>query len=637
MADGKVVIDTELDGSGAESGMQKLGGTLGKIGGGVLAGTAAAVTGVSAAIGGLGVSAVKYNASMEQYQTSFEVMTGSATKAEEVMTKLKEVGAKTPFEFEDLAQAEQLLMNYGFTADDAMDKMMMLGDISQGSAEKMQRVAAAYGQMSSAGKVQLEDVKQMIEAGFNPLQEISQSTGESMDSLYDRISKGTISVDEITASMERSTSAGGKYFESMDKQSQTVAGQFSTLKDNFQQMAGEIFSGLSASIGTSALPIVNGWISELQKGFSENGTAGLITALGSVLGEAVAEGAELAPQLIDMAVLLLATLGQAIIDNGPIIMESFSKIFDSILNGISTLIPGLTPLTDAIMFLKSNLDIVLAAVVPLVAAFVAWKAVMEISALITAVSTALNGMTIAQYALNLAMSLNPIGIVVALIAGLIAAIVYLWNTNEDFRNAVIEIFGAIEDFISAAVDAIVSSFTVKIPALVSNVLRWFQQIPDGIKKIFSTAADIGKGLVDGIWQGISDGWDWLIEKVQDLARDLLKATKSVLGIHSPSTEFAYIGEMSAEGMMVGFDDADPVGAIKSSIAGSLGNIQTNVSAMDSGKNSIVSSALSSIANGASYAGDLVFKIGETEVARTLLNPLLSEMSRQGYDVEVIGG
>ena len=214
--DGKVVINTELDGSGAESGMQKLGGTLGKIGGGVLAGTAAAVAGVSTAIVGLGASAVKYNASMEQYQTSFEVMTGSATKAEEVMTKLKEVGAKTPFEFEDLAQAEQLLMNYGFTADDAMDKMMMLGDISQGSSEKMQRVAAAYGQMSSAGKVQLEDVKQMIDAGFNPLQEISQSTGESMDSLYDRISKGTISVDEITASMERSTSAGGKYFESMD-------------------------------------------------------------------------------------------------------------------------------------------------------------------------------------------------------------------------------------------------------------------------------------------------------------------------------------------------------------------------------------------------------------------------------------
>ena len=87
--------------------------------------------------------------------------------------------------------------------------------------------------------------------------------------------------------------------------------------------------------------------------------------------------------------------------------------------------------------------------------------------------------------------------------------------------------------------------------------------------------------------------------------------------------------MSAEGMVVGFDDVDPVGEIKSSITGSLGNIQANVSAMDSGRSGIVSSALSSIATTAGYAGDLVFKIGETEVARTLLSPLLSEMNRQG--------
>ena len=50
----------------------------------------------------------------------------------------------------ELAETTQLLMNYGFTADDALDKMQMLGDISQGSAEKMNRIATAYGQMSSA-------------------------------------------------------------------------------------------------------------------------------------------------------------------------------------------------------------------------------------------------------------------------------------------------------------------------------------------------------------------------------------------------------------------------------------------------------------------------------------------------------
>ena len=149
--------------------------------------------------------------------------------------------------------------------------------------------------------------------------------------------------------------------------------------------------------------------------------------------------------------------------------------------------------------------------------------------------------------------------------------------------------------------------------------------------------EVGKNIVDGIWEGIQSGWKWLTDKVADLAQSLLDTAKNVLGIHSPSKEFAWIGQMSAEGMIVGFDDVDPVGEIKSSLAGSLGTIQTNVSAMDSGRNSVVSSALSSIANGASYAGDLVFRIGETEVARTLLSPLLNEMNRQGYNVEVIGG
>lgn len=206
---------------------------------------------------------LEYNATMEQYQTSFETMTGSVEKATDVVEQLKKKAAATPFEMPQLAETTQLLMNYGFTADDAVDKMSMLGDISQGNADKMNRVATAYGQMSSAGKVSLEDVKQMIEAGFNPLKEISESTGESMESLYDRISKGTISVDEITESMERSTSKGGKYFQAMDKQSNTLNGRMSTLKDTVQEKLGAAFQGLSDILRDNVIPfaidLLNNW------------------------------------------------------------------------------------------------------------------------------------------------------------------------------------------------------------------------------------------------------------------------------------------------------------------------------------------------------------------------------------------
>lgn len=278
-ADGHLNFDTKIDESGFSDGINKLNG-LAKSG---IATVGKALAGVTVALGAGAVAGVKYNATIEQYQTSFEVMTGSAKKAAEIVQELTKIGAETPFEMTGLAETTQLLMNYGFTADDAMDKMMMLGDISQGSADKMNRIATAYGQMSSAGKVQLEDIKQMIEAGFNPLQEISESTGESMESLYDRISKGTISVDEITASMERSTSAGGKYFQSMEKQSQTVSGQLSTLSDNVQQLLGGLTSGLSKVLGEDILPAVNDMLGRLNDAFASGGFQGFLDELGNAV------------------------------------------------------------------------------------------------------------------------------------------------------------------------------------------------------------------------------------------------------------------------------------------------------------------------------------------------------------------
>lgn len=401
MSDGSVIIDTALNDEGLNKGIDKLGGNFNKL-----------KSIATKAIGAIGVGTlvkegVQYNATIEQLQTSFEVMTGSATKASEVVERLKEIGAKTPFEFTGLAETTQLLMNYGFTADDAIDKMMMLGDISQGSAEKMNRIATAYGQMSSAGKVSLEDVKQMIEAGFNPLREISDSTGESMSSLYDRISKGTLSIDEITASMERSTSAGGKYFQSMEKQSQTLNGQWSTLKDNFNSFIGSVLEPLNIILTNVILPAVN-----------------------AVLGK---------------------------------LSEKIETVnWDNFANTLKN---------------------ILAVIIPLTAAFIAYKAAMMISGVINAITTALNGATIAQYALNLAMSLNPIGLIISLIAALVAAIAYLWTTNEGFRDAITSMWESIKNFFSQTFEAIGKFFTETIPNWINSAVEWFKQLPYNIRQI----------------------------------------------------------------------------------------------------------------------------------------------------------
>lgn len=276
MAGGSVKIRIDGDSSGFES-------TLKNVASKTKAGLADVKAGIDMASAALSKFAevaqkgINYNAQIEQLQTSFEVMTGSAEKAEETVRRLRTMGAETPFETADLASVTQLLMQYGFTADDALEKMSMLGDIAQGNKQAMVSIATGYAQMSSAGKVNLQDIKQMINGGFNPLQEISERTGESMADLYDRISDGTMAISEITESMKYATSEGGKFYQSMEKQSKTLSGQLSTLKDNANELLGSITSGMSEDLANSMLPLANEMIASLQNAFESGGTDKLIS------------------------------------------------------------------------------------------------------------------------------------------------------------------------------------------------------------------------------------------------------------------------------------------------------------------------------------------------------------------------
>ena len=258
MADGTIRYEVEVDSSGAIKGLKQVEGQAQN--------TATAsskefnkiittVLAAEAALGGFVLKGgLEFNAQLEGYQTSFEVMTGDAEYAYELVDRLKTQAAQTPFDLTQLAKTTQLMMNYGIEGDKAVDMMSRLGDIAQGDAQKLDSVSLAYAQMSSLGRVQLQDIKQMINGGFNPLQEIAEHTGETMESLYDRISKGTMSVNEITDSIMRSTSVGGKYFDSMDKQSQTLKGRWNTLKDTVREATGNMTKGLSDTLANDVLP-----------------------------------------------------------------------------------------------------------------------------------------------------------------------------------------------------------------------------------------------------------------------------------------------------------------------------------------------------------------------------------------------
>lgn len=429
------------------------------------------VDGFKSLVGG----AVDYQKSMEYYTTSFTVMTGSADKASETVKKLADIGAKTPFDMPQLADATSLLMNYGFSADDAVDSMMMLGDISQGNADKLDTISRAYGKMSSAQKVSLEDINMMIDAGFNPLQEISEHTGESMQSLYDRISHGKMSVDEITESMKRSTSEGGKYFKSMDAQSQTLDGRLSTLSDTINSKLGEALQPILKKASDEWIPNITNAIDNMD-------------------------------------------------------VDSVVSVIDDIISGVG----------DLFGFIMDNGDTIISLVAGIGTAMMAWKVASMINGVVGAVKAfqvANEGASVAQALLNGVMNANPIMLVATLLAGLIATIVTLWNTNEGFRNAVINVWNAFKDTVGNAIKS--------VGGFIGNLISWFQALPGRIgaflgnvisnvqnwaSNMVSRASEAGSNFVGRVVSFIrglpSAVWNWLsstLNNAWNFARQLAQA------------------------------------------------------------------------------------------------------------------
>ena len=83
-------------------------------------------------------------------------------------------------------------------------------------------------------------------------------------------------------------------------------------------------------------------------------------------------------------------------------------------------------------------------------------------------------------------------------------------------------------------------------------------IVNGLSGLPGQMVTIGSNIVNGIWNGISSGWSWLVDKVKSLANSLFEGAKDALGINSPSRVFAReVGRWIPPGIGVGIDEAMP--------------------------------------------------------------------------------
>ena len=159
-------------------------------------------------------------------------------------------------------------------------------------------------------------------------------------------------------------------------------------------------------------------------------------------------------------------------------------------------VEALSKLVDVVSWLIDNSDGIITAITGMataIGAYVAYTTALKVMKDgWTALTIVTKAQTLAQTALNAVMSANPIGLVIALVAGLVVAFITLWNKSEAFRNFFIGMWENIKDVVAVAWESITGFFTSawdNLTTMWGDVTTFFSGLWDGIKGVFSSVAD----------------------------------------------------------------------------------------------------------------------------------------------------
>lgn len=432
-----------------------------------------------------------------------------------------------------------------------------------GSADGMAKLINKYGEFDGALEVTAQSVKdvpfdEMIKAIHNAQVEMNIAGTTSKEA-----------ADTIQGSMASAKAAWENFLSgagSVDDFVSALTGAVGQIGKNLVEIVPRLAEGLShliEQLGPYIVPMVQELLPALT-----DGALALINGLLSNIPV-------LLPTLTELAIQIVSSIASTIAENGPEILEGLKGAFESIATSLTTMFPGLQPLVDSfndiwesaghlvdaliplaesvfpilvsvagsvfqafeklvssispliesilptlntvIGFLVDHLDGVMAVVTAVVAGFMAFQTVEFVIGFIEGVQTAFA-------ALNLVMSLNPISLIIGLIAALVAAFIYLWNNCDGFREFWINLWDKVKEVVFNAVEGIKGFFTGIIDFIKENWQGLLLLIVNpfaGAFKLLYDNCDKFRNFVDNFILT-------LIAKVEDLKTKIVNKTKEII-------------------------------------------------------------------------------------------------------------
>lgn len=214
------------------------------------------------------------------------------------------------------------------------------------------------------------------------------------------------------------------------------------------------------------------------------------------------------------------------------ILENLLPIFSQLMDFVSDGIAKFRSLDEGTQNLILKFSGITAAVAPILVVFS--KISSGISSIISVGAKLIPGigkLSTSLVKLFALIATNPIALLVAAIAAAVAALIYFWNTNEDFRNAVKGIWDAIVGFFKDAAEFIKGAF--------EGIKEFFKGVWDGIKEAFGNVKEFfeekfsnAKEAIQNAWSGVkeffSEIWGNIKEKASEMWENIKEKASGAL-------------------------------------------------------------------------------------------------------------
>ena len=343
------------------------------------------------------------------------------------------------------------------------------------------------------------------------------------------------------------------------------------------------------------------------------GLPGLLVGMAEVLAAMVQVLADNLPMILAAALQLITGLAQGLIQALPVLIEALPQIIQALVDFIIAAIPmiidaGIQLLTSIVTALPTIIEAIVAALPQIITSIV--------TGLLTAIPMIIDA---------------GIRLLTALIGALPQIIQTLVAAMPTIIAAVINaLLAALPQLVQAGIRLLTSLITA-LPQIIGTIVGALPQIISaivgGLASGYGQLADVGMNLVRGLWNGIQSLAGWLWNKVANWCASIWDGITDYFGIHSPSKQMAWIGDMLTRGLAGGItatgaravDAAQAMaGDVTDTLAGLASGVRIPVAVTPGGT---PASASVGGLTGAASAGGVDVEAIATQAARAVIDRL----------------